>query len=509
MLLLFTPQTDVLTTELPSPRIRRFAVSPGWRVALLVPVVLFVHGYHPYADDAGLYVAGLRRLLDPSLYAVNGAFVDAQARWSAFAWLTADLVRITHLPLSWALFGAYLLSVTAFLAGCQAVASRLFVSEGARACALVLAAACFTIPAAGTALFVMDPYVTARSFSTPIGLFAVAACLDRAWKRTALLLVLAVLMHPLMGSFAVAFVLVQALIAVGRVRAALVVCAAGCAGFGLAFIVAHYLPTARDYRQIVALRNFLFLARWHWYEQLGLVLPLALLAIAVWRLGSSTHKGAVCLACLLLGASSIVVSALFVPVSGPYLLVPLQVLRSFHLIYLLGVILLGGWLGTVRLRPRWVPAAVPGLVFLLMFGVQRATWGASGQLELPGAKPVNLWERAFLWIRGNTPRNAVFAFNSNLTLLPGENEQGFRAISERDQLADNKDAGVAVLAPRLAARALRQSEAELHVNRMTDAQRLAILRPLGANWILLRPSAVTDLRCPWHNSVVKICQLGP
>lgn len=504
-----TSQPDILTDRSALPKHRRFPRSPAWQLALLVPVVLLVHGYHPYADDAGLYVAGLRRILDPALYPSNGAFVTAQAHGSVFPWLMAGVVWITHLPLAWILFAAYLLSVVLFLAGCQAVAARLLVAEKARACALLLAAACFTMPAAGTALFLMDPYVTARSFSTPIGLFAVAACLDRAWTRTVLLLLLALLMHPLMGSFVVAFVLLESLIAVGRVRSALAVCAAGCAAFGAVFFVAHSLPSSPGYREVVALRPFLFLARWRWYEQLGLALPMLLLAVAVCRLGSSTRKGSVCLACIFLGVSTFLVSAFFVPVSGPYLLVPLQVLRSFQLIYLLGVILLGGWMGTLRPRSGFVPAAILGFVFLLMFGVQRVTWRASGLLELPDTQPENPWQQAFLWIRANTPGNAVFAFNPQMVLLPGEDEQGFRAISGRDQLADYKDAGVAVLVPHLAARALRDLHAERNIDTMTDAQRIAILHPLGVSWMLLSPSAITHLPCPWHNSVARVCRLVP
>jgi len=500
-------QADVPIHQPHRPDSRPFLFSRVWQVALLIPVILLDHGYHPYADDAGLYVAGLRRILHPTLYPRNSAFVTAQTHGSVLPWLMAGVVWATHLPLAWILFAAYLLSVVVFLAGCQAVASRLFASEIAQVSAVCAAAVCFTIPAAGTALFLMDPYVTARSFSTPIALFAVAACLDRAWTRTVLLLLMALLMHPLMGSFVVAFVLLQSLIAVGRVRSALMLCAAGCAGFGAAFLAAHFLPSPPAYRQILSLRRFLFLARWHWYEQLGLALPLLLLAIAVWRLGSSTRRGSVCLACILLGVSSVLVSAFFVPVSGPYLLVPLQVLRSFQLIYLLGVLQLGGWLNTLRPRSWFVPAALLGLVFLLMFGVQRVTWGASGLLELPGTQPVNPWERAFLWIRANTPGNAVFAFSPQMVLLRGEDEQGFRAISERDQLADYKDAGVAVLLPRLAVRALRDIRAEQHIGTMTDAQRLALLRPLGASWILLSPSALTHLPCPWHNRAVQVCRL--
>ena len=40
-----------------------------WRViALLTPVVLLVHGYHPLADDGAVYVAGIKKLANPSLY---------------------------------------------------------------------------------------------------------------------------------------------------------------------------------------------------------------------------------------------------------------------------------------------------------------------------------------------------------------------------------------------------------------------------------------------------------
>jgi hypothetical protein len=178
------PQTDLLSVEL--PRTASWQISRTVQLALLTPLVLVVHGYHPWSDDAGIYVAGVLNILHPLLYPKNAAFVSAQAHYSVFAYLVAGVVRATHLPLAWVLFAAYVFSIVAFLAACQAVAARLFSSERAQVCAVVLAAACFTMPAAGTALFLMDPYVTARSFSTPIGLFAVAACLDRAWGRTVL-----------------------------------------------------------------------------------------------------------------------------------------------------------------------------------------------------------------------------------------------------------------------------------------------------------------------------------
>lgn len=473
-----------------------------------MPLVLATWGYHPLANDGGLYAAGVLRLIHPRLYPLNSAFVLPYTRWTVLPWLLAGMVKLTHLPLGWVLFAAWLVSTAAFLAGCQAVAARLFASPAAQVCAVVLAAACFSMPAAGTALFVMDPYVTARSFSTPLGLFAVAACLDRAWLRTAALVALTVMVHPLMGALVAAYVLLQGLVAAGRLGMALRLCAAACAAFGGAFVVAHSLPPQPAYAQLSVLRPFLFLSRWRWFEDAGLLLPLLLLGIGVWQLGSSTRKGSVCLACILLGGSSVLVAALFVPASGPYLLTPLQVLRSFHLIYVLGLLLLGGWLSTLRRRSRFIPAATLALLFVLMFGVQRAAWASSGWIEWPGTPPVNPWAQAFLWIRGHTPADAVFAFNPRLVLLPGEEEQNFRAISQRDQLADDKDAGAASVVPRLAPQALRQIQADAGIDAMTDAERLASLRPLGATWVLLAPRAATHLPCPYRNQVTQVCRLS-
>jgi hypothetical protein len=499
---------DVLTADLSPAFARPFSLAPAARLALLTPVVLLVHGYHPFADDAGIYVAGVRRLLDPSLYPVNAAFVTAHTRFSIFAYILAGVVRHLGLPLAWLLFTTHLISIFAFLSACRMVAFRLFVTHSARWCAVYLAAACFTLPAAGTALSLMDPYVTARSFSTPLSLFAVAACIDRKWFRALLLLLLTGLMHPLMAVFAIMFVILHAFVAAGRVRTAIVLCLAACAASGLVFAAAHHLPVSPAYREAMQLRPFLFLARWQWFEVLGLVLPLLLLSLAAWKLGISTTKGAVCFTCVLLGVAGVLVAALFVPPSGPFPLVPFQVLRSFHLIYLLGVLLLGGILDQLR----WKSGPAAGCVFagllFLMFGVQRILWADSSPIESPTTHMANPWEQAFLWIRANTPPDAVFAFNPHLGALPGEDQQGFRAISERDQLADDKDAGVAALLPPLADRWLRESNAEMAVDSMTDADRLAALRPLGANWLLLAPNANTALPCPYSNRVVKVCRLS-
>jgi hypothetical protein len=309
--------------------------------------------------------------------------------------------------------------------------------------------------------------------------------------------------------YATAFIVLYALIAAGRIRLALAACSTIFALSGAAFLLAHRLPISATYRQAVSLpqRTFLFLARWHGYEELGLILPLLLLALPLARFAPATRKGALCLACLLTGATSILIAGFFVPSAGPYPLVPFQVLRSFQLIYALGVILCGGLLARLASRSRMSALLLLALLFAGMFAVQRLAWSGSNHVEWPGSQPVNPYEQAFLWIRDHTPRDAVFAFNPQLVYLPEEDEQGFRAIAERDHLADDKDAGIVAVIPSLADRWARQRNAELNVDRMTDAERIAHLVPLGTTWLLLPPSTATELPCPYSNAVVEVCRL--
>jgi len=489
-----------------SARSAAFSSAP----LLLTPLVLCVHGYHPFAGDAGIYIAGLRHLLDPTLYPVNAAFVSAFTRWSLFAWTMAAFLRLTHLPLAWALLLAHLASIALYLLACRQLAVRLFASAAARWCALLLAAAACALPVAGTALVLMDPYLTARSFSTPLSLFAVAAVLDRAWLRTAFLLALATALHPLMGACAAAFVVLQALLAAERNRAALALCAAAIAAAAVACCCALRLPVDPAYRQAVLLpaHTFLFLARWRWYEDLGLLLPLLLFAAAARTLRPADPRRALCRAALTLGLTSVCIAALFVRPSGPALLVPLQVLRSFHLLYAIGVVLAAGPIAARARRSRTAALLFFALLFAGMSLTEQLTWPGARRIEAPGLPAANPYQQAFLWIRGHTPRGAVFAFNPRMVYEPGEDEQGFRAIAERDHLADDKDAGIVAVLPHLAAPWARQRNAELNLDTMSGEQRRA-LRALGATWLLLPANAHTNGACPFRNSVALVCELQP
>ncbi len=479
--------------------------------APLTPLALLTAGYHPFAGDAGLYVAGIRHILHRNLYPLNAAFPAAFTRLSVFPWILAGIVRLSHLPISWILLAAHLTSLFLFLTACRQLAVRLFPSESARWISTLLAALCTGLPVAGTALVLMDPYVTARSFSTPLAILAVATALDRAWGRTALLLTAAVLLHPLMGALAAAFVVLQICISARRTRLALALCLAACAVSSLLFAAAHRTPISGAYRQAVLLpaHSFLFLGRWQWYEILGLALPLILFGFALRKLDRRSSQFTLCLTSVLLGATATLIAATCVPPAGPYPLVPFQVLRSFVLVYAAGLALMGGVLDAFRKRAPLSAALIMIAVFAGMFAAQSVTWVGCGLIEWPGVAPKNPWQQTFLWIRANTPPSAVFAFDPQLVYLPLEDEQGFRAIAERDHLADDKDAGVAAVLPSLADRWARQRNPEAVVDQMTDAERLTTLPPLGANWLLLPHGTATRLPCPYRNSVAQICRLTP
>lgn len=488
------------------------------RVALLTPAVLLVHGFHPFADDAGIYVAGIRKLVNPRLYQPDAPFVLANTHLSVFAHLLAAVVRVCHLPLSLVLLGTHLFSIFVFLLACWMVASRLFARPVERWSAVLLAAACFTLPAAGTALTLMDPYVTSRSFSTPLSLFALAAAMDRRWVLSVFLLLLTGFMHPLMSVYAAALVLLYVLMETGRPRAALVTAAGGVVAAGALTILVRHVPVSPAYVQAVhsQVRSFLFPRQWKWYEDLGLFAPLALYALVARRSPAGSRMRRLCFSCLVLGAACALAAFLFIPsagfrFAGPYLLVRLQLLRAFHLLYLLGTLLLGGWLAA-RLAPRragrWLLVILPAAAAVGMYATQRGTYPLSAHIEWPGAAAHNPWVQAYRWIRRNTPTDAIFAANPDLVSVDGVDMQGFRATAERSLLADDKDQGVAaVMDPALASQWATQRNAQMGVDQMNDVERIARLKPLGATWLLLRADAATGFSCPYRNTAAKVCRM--
>ncbi len=487
---------------------RSAALSHAGALLLLTPCVLLIHGFHPFADDAGIYVAGIRKVLDPSLFPVDSSFVVAHTQWSIFSHIFAEGLRITHLPLETGLLIAYILSIYTYLLGCLSLSRRIFDDSYRQWTATLLGAILFTLPVAATALSIMDPYVTARSFSTPLSLLALSACLGREWKRVALWLLAVALMHPLMAAYLAAFLTICILTASKHWKMTISACLLAFAGSGMIYVMARHTVLPYGYQEAVQSRYYFFLANWRWYEWIGLIAPAALMLVAVIR-GAGLAARTLCLACVFTGATAILISICFIHANGNFLLARLQPLRSFQMIYAVGVILLGGYVGK-HLRGRLIlcNAALLILTAAGMLYVQKQVYATSAHVEWPGSAPRNLWQQAFLWIRNNTPANAVFAVDPDVHDLDAADAQGFRAMTSRSELTDElKDGGVVAIFPQLAPQWKTLEDRQRGLESMTDAERISKLRPTGADWLLLGADASTQLHCPYRNAAVKVCRM--
>jgi hypothetical protein len=481
--------------------------SPLIAIALLTPMVILVHGYHPLADDGAVYVTGIKKLANPSLYRSDAVFATSPTRFSIFAHVLAPLLHWGGLPVL--LLVCQAASIFLFLLGSWQVAARIFSGRRSSWGAVLLAACCFTLPVAGTSLSIMDPYVTARSFSTPLSLFALAAVLDENWAGSILWLALAALLHPLMAVYTAITMLTLALARRRMWRALALMAGLGGLLSGVVFLATHPVDASLAYNRAALSRSYFFLSSWRWYEYPGLVIPLLLLGFAGFRSRLPWCARALAMTATLLGSCALVTSLCFVHRSGSLLLARLQVLRAFQFVYICGVLLAGGMLGRLAQQHRRAIALLYLLLMAALYSGQRLTYPESHHVEWPGLKQRNLWQEAFLWIRDHTPRDAIFALDNDYIESPGEDAQGFRATAERSAVADwFKDGGIAGNFPEAAALWWQGSMATQQLNHATDEQRLARLQPLGATWIVLPVEASTGFLCPYSNARVRVCRLN-
>jgi hypothetical protein len=140
--------------------------------------------------------------------------------------------------------------------------------------------------------------------------------------------------------------------------------------------------------------------------------------------------------------------------------------------------------------------------------LQQTSFPASVHVEWPGSDNGNSWMSAFLWIRNNTPKGAVFALDPKYMVQPGEDTHGFRAVAERSVLADQvKDSGAVSLFPQLAAEWQSQVVAGRGLDHfvLADFQKLVKLYPV--TWILTIGPGAPGLICPYRNRDLSVCRM--
>jgi hypothetical protein len=483
---------------------------PMVRLGLLTAAAVAIQGYHLGVEDGEIYIPAARKLLDPTLYPYATEFFQSHERLSLFAPILAWTARLTHLSMDWTVFLWYLATLFATMLACWVLAVVSFRSERARWCAVLVMSAILAMPATNTGLLLMDPYLTARSFSTPLTLLALVALLRRRYWLALSITALTAAIHPQMAAYLV--FLGAVLWIADRVHpikenapAIGAMLLATPAGFELT-------PAQGAYREALYSRDFYFLSTWTWYDWLGLLAPLAFLAwFSRGRLRGTTPEFArLSFALIPFGLVSIAAGAVIASTHRLDMFARLQPLRCFHLITFVFMLFLAGVLGEYLAgRKQWL---IPTLCVALaagMFLVAQATYPDSPHIELPGrAASSNPWVNTLLWIRGNTPRDAIFAVDSGYFKQPGVDVHGFRALSERATLADYyKDGGVVAIFPQLADEWKQMSSATKGLDHFSAADFTRLAHEYPVTWAAIHGPAPRGMECPYQQNGYAVCRI--
>ena len=483
-------------------RTSRFELKTLAILLLLTLGAVAVAGYHPGVEDAEIYLPGVLKVLNPQLFPYNQAFFASHAHMTLYPNLIAASVRLSHLPLDYAMLLWQLLAVFLLLLACWRIGRLCFTSQRAIWGGVAMVAALLTIPVAGTSLYIMDQYLNTRSLSTPMILLAIVNVVEHKWARGLMWIVLTGLIHPLMVVFGAAYIFF--LVWAERKQTVAALAAFALLPLGL------FPPVTEAYRRILETREYFFLLRWEWYEWLGIFAPLALFW---WYRRIARQHG---LRVLERMCSAVILFELLFLVAALAITIPpqlanlaeLQPMRVLHLVYILLFVFSGGLLAQwvlVNKLVRWLALFVP-----LCFGMwyaQRQLFPATPHLELPWTGNPNRWVQTFDWIRDNTPTDAYFALNPQHMGLPGEDQHGFRALAGRSMLADAlKDSGAASMFPQLAEEWQRQVRGEEGWNnfQLADFQRLH--QQFGVDWVVLQ-HPVAGMDCPYVNASLRVCRI--
>jgi hypothetical protein len=496
-------------------RIRSDQYKSSIVLAGLTASALLVHGYHPFAEDAEIYLPGVEKILNPALFPVGREFFVSHANLTLFPNLIALTLRITHLPLEAGIFLWHLASIFLFLLACWELSSKCFPSFRARWAAVALVAALLTLPVAGTDLYIVDQYLNPRNLSAFACLFAVTRTLERQYWRAIAWFAIAVSVHPLMPMYAISFCMVLAAMKKYDARKETSegsgTIAAGAAMACLLPMSLLFAPSSQAYHEAVSYHSAHYILRWHWYEWVGAIAPIGLLwgFARVARTRQWWNMERICRALIVYDLAYCAAAlALSIPKSFETL-ARLQPLRSLHLLYILMFLFAGGLLGEYVLRGRawrWIALFLP--LSVGMFAAQRALFPASAHIEWPGVPPKNPWAQAFVWIRANTPPDTLFGIDPFYMQIPGEDTIGFRALAQRSRTVDvNKDSGAVSMFPPLAEKWSEQMQAASGWENFRAEDFVRLKKQYGVSWVVMQQPDSRGLACLYQNSAVRVCPL--
>ncbi len=476
-----------------------------------------VMGYHPGAEDDIIYVTAVKADLNPALYPYDSDFFKLQVKTTTFDTWMAGFVRGTHMPLAWAELLWQCISVVLIVFACWSIVRQLFPEASARWAGVAMVVAMFTLPVAGTALYLVDQYMHPRNLATGLILIAIARIIARKFWQAVPLLLVAFVLHPLMSAFGVSFCCVLALTLFEPLHARLrslrerAVAEPVAPVFAVIPFAWIFGPPSQTWLKAMSTRHLYQLYNWTWYEWLGAIGPIVLF----WFIARNAHKNGhttlarVATAVLIYSVFQQLLAMVILSPAAPFGFSTLEPMRYLQLVYIFLTLIGGAYLGKHILKAnawRWA-------VFLLlanggMFIAQRQLFASTEHIELPGRASSNPWLQAFQWIRNNTPTDAYFAVDPNYIAASGEDYHSFRALAERSVLADAlKDTASVTKEPSLGPAWDNQvaAQAGWPSYKLADFERLKA--QFGVNWVLVNYPQTPGLSCAWHNSTLSVCQV--
>jgi hypothetical protein len=484
---------------------------PFMRLLLLTAAALAIHGYYLGVEDGEIYVPAARKLLRPSLYPYATEFFQSHQHLSIFSFILAWTARLTSLSMDWTLALWYVATLFATLSACWMLAAVSFSSPRARWCSALVITAVLTMPATNTGLLLMDPYLTARSFSTPLTLLALVCILRRSFFLAACTTVVTATIHPQMAVYLIVLAgligLAEKFSSFTQRRGPVLASLAAILPVGFQLQPAQY-----PYSEALYARGFYFLSTWTWYHWLGLLAPLAFL-VWFWRgnlRGTTPAFRRLSLALVPFGLLSILLAAVFATSHNFDMLARLQPLRCFHLVTLIFMVFLGGVIGEFVAKDRlWVLTALFLPLAAGMFYVAQQTYPRSAHIESPWMKTSsNPWLNTLFWVRQNTPEDAVFAVDSRYFLDPNVDVHGFRANSERAALADYfKDGGVVAIFPALAPEWKQMTNATYGLDHFSKDDFELLARQYPVTWTVIHGAAPDGMECPYQQRGYAVCKI--
>lgn len=468
-----------------------------------------VMGYHPGIEDDGVYLSAVKCDLNPVLYPHDSDFFRVQLQATLFDKWVAGFIQFTHIPVAATMLLWQFASIVLILFGCWSIARTLFEDARAQWAAVALVGAMFTLPVAGTALYLADQHLHPRNLATALILLAVSRILlERRWQAVPLLLI-SFILHPIMGIMGISFCVFLTVTLLEPVHVWLrALRNSMAAAVPLGWIFDSPTPL---WRKALDTRPYLFLSRWTWYEWLGAIAPLFLFWL-LWRVAKKhddERMARLGLAIFAYGVFQQVAAMVILGSPSLVRLTPMQPMRYLHLVYIFMVLIAGGLLGKYLLKTAmWRWAAFLLVINGGMFAAQRALFSSSLHLELPGMRSPNPWMQAFAWIRINTPTDAYFALDPRYLAAPQEDYHSFRALAERSQLADAiKDTAVVTQVPELGTPWEQQVTAQAGWTnfQLSDFERLKT--DFGVDWVLVSYPQPVGLACSWHNDRLAVCRI--